>query len=88
VSGNPRDAEAKQELEGYKRSLAKRVVHLRVDANNLGLDQPCLKLLDTIEKNARFNKKLNKKLLWDAKRYREEVPYDREEWLTEEVATT
>jgi hypothetical protein len=84
VGGHPRDAENKQELDIFKRLLAKRIICLRLEANELGLDQPCLKLLDTIEKNARFNKKLLKKWNWDAMEFRKRNPFDEDDEKTED----
>jgi hypothetical protein len=75
---HPRDEDNKCELMFFKESLAKKVAGLRVDANDLNLDKSCLKLLDTIEKDAGVGNNLRKKAAWHAADFRRRVPFEDE----------
>ncbi len=76
IQGNPNDAENRLDMDMYKELLAKRIAFLRLDAGKIGLDQPCLRLLDTIEKEARIGNNLRKQAAWRAKNFRKECPYE------------
>ena len=58
---HPRDTGPKTELEFVKEALAKRTALLRLDSGKNGFDQPCLRLLDTIEKEAMIGNNMMKK---------------------------
>ena len=58
---NPQDVEARDDMAIYKELLAKRIAVLRLDADKIGFDQPCLRLLDTIEKEAKIGNNMKKK---------------------------
>lgn len=58
---HPKDTTNRNEMALFKELLAKRIAFLRLDAGNIGLDQPCLRLLDTIEKEASIGKGVRKK---------------------------
>jgi ribosomal protein S15P/S13E len=73
---HPKDVENRSEMEMFKMMLAKRVAMLRLDAEHIGLDQPCIKLLETIEKEAGIGKGVKKKALWQAKDFRKRYPYE------------
>jgi ribosomal protein S15P/S13E len=77
---HPQDVENKLELDVFKQLLAQKVARLRLDAGQLGLDQPCLKLLETIENEARIGKNMKKNAARKAKDYRKQVPYEEGEW--------
>jgi hypothetical protein len=76
---HPRDEDNKCELMFLKESLAKKVAGLRADATSLSLDKNCLKLLDTIEKDAGVGKNLRKKAAWHAADVRRRFPSEDEE---------
>ena len=61
VQLHPRDMGSKTELEFVKEALTKRTALLRLDAGKNGFDQPCLRLLDTIEKEAMIGNNMMKK---------------------------
>ena len=61
MQAHPKDEDNKTELMFYKESLAKRTALLRLDAGKNGFDQPCLRLLDTIEKEAMIGNNMMKK---------------------------
>ena len=61
VQVHPQDLGPKYELEFVKEALAKRTALLRLDADKIGFDQPCLRLLDTIEKEAKIGNNMKKK---------------------------
>jgi hypothetical protein len=75
---HPRDLERKTELEFVKEALAKRTALLRLDADKIGFDQPCLRLLDTIEKEAGIGSDMRKKA--------KQRPVDRRKRLSYEKA--
>ena len=75
---HPKDLDARDELITAKEALARRIARLRYDGKRLGLDQPCLKLFEAIEKEAGICKKLRKQAAWYAKDYRKTFPYEKE----------
>jgi ribosomal protein S15P/S13E len=79
MRAHPRDQDSKAELQWLKESLARRLAELRVDANDIGLDKQCLKLLDTIEKDTGIGKNLHKKAAWHAAGFRRRFPFEDEE---------
>ena len=73
---HPRDESSKDEHMYVKESFAMKLAGLRVDANDIGLDRSCLKLLDTIEKDAGIGNNLRKKAAWYAADFRKRYSFD------------
>ena len=78
VQLHPRDLGPKCELEFAKEQLAKRTALLRLDADKIGFDQPCLRLLDTIEKEAKIGNNMKKKAKQRAVDRRKRLSYEDE----------
>ena len=78
VQVHPRDLGPKCELEFAKEQLAKRTALLRLDADKIGFDQPCLRLLDTIEKEAKIGNNMKKKAKQRAVDRRTRMSYEDE----------
>jgi hypothetical protein len=78
VQLHPRDMGPKYELEFAKESLAKITALLRLDADKNGFDQPCLRLLDTIEKEAKIGNNMRKKAKQRAVDRRKRLSYEDE----------
>ena len=78
VQLHPRDLGPKCELEFAKEQLAKRTALLRLDADKIGFDQPCLRLLDTIEKEAKIGNNMMKKAKQRAADRRKRLAYEDE----------
>jgi hypothetical protein len=61
MQAHPIDEDAKVQLMISKEELANKAARLRLHAAKIGFDQPCLRLLDTIEKEARIGNNMKKK---------------------------
>ena len=78
IQAHPRDEDNKDEFMFYKESLAKITALLRLDADKNGFDQPCLRLLDTIEKEAKIGNNMKKKAKQRAVDRRKRLSYEDE----------
>ena len=76
---HPKDIENRNDITMFKELMAKRIAMLRIDAAKIGLDQPCLRLLDTIEKEASIGKGVRKKATWFARDHRKRFPYEEDD---------
>jgi len=79
LSKHPKDLEARDDLMLAKNALAQKIACLRCDGRRLGLEQPCLKLLEAIEKEAGICKKLRKQAAAYARQFRRWFPYEEED---------
>ena len=73
---HPRDTDSKEELLFERTVFARRIARIRGDAKYIGLEQRCLKLLDTIEKETGICKKLKNKATWRALSFRKNNSYE------------
>jgi ribosomal protein S15P/S13E len=76
---HPKDLDAREDLAIAREVLAMKIARARCDGKRLGLDQPCLKLFEAIEKETGISKKLRKQEAWHALEYRKKFPYEDEE---------
>ena len=78
IQAHPKDEDNKEEFIIYKEELAKISARLRLDADKNGFDQPCLRLLDTIEKEAKIGNNMKKKAKQRATDRRKRLSYEDE----------
>ena len=78
IQAHPKDEDNKEEFIIYKEELAKISPRLRLDADKIGFDQPCLRLLDTIEKQAKIGNNMKKKAKQRATDRRKRLSYEDE----------
>ena len=78
IQAHPKDEDNKEEFIIYKEELAKISARLRLDADKIGFDQPCLRLLDTIEKEAKIGNNMKKKAKQRAADRRKRLSYEDE----------
>ena len=78
IQAHPKDEDNKEEFIIYKEELAKISARLRLDADKIGFDQPCLRLLDTIEKEATIGNNIKKKAKQRAADRRKRLSYEDE----------
>ena len=76
IQAHPKDEDNKEEFVIYKEELAKISARLRLDADKIGFDQPCLRLLDTIEKEAKIGNNMKKKAKQRAVDRRKRMSYE------------
>ena len=75
---HPKDKKARDELVVSKELMAKKIARLRYDSKRIGLDKPCLRLFEAIEKETGINKKMQKQAQWYVRDYRKKFSFEDE----------
>jgi hypothetical protein len=79
LQAHPRDDDGKFDRDVFREVLAKHFATLRIDATDLGLDNKCLQVLDSLEKDLGVPKKVRKQAFRRATELRKSCPFGEDE---------